>query len=170
MAPSARAPARSAHTASLGLITTKSTGTSRTLAILRTVSRNQGGIEKSRMTSYPAIAYGTAAAVIAVMMTLKFFCGPRPAAPLAMKNQNLSPSMLAVGPGEQATSSRAMVVLPAPTGPERRTIDFTKRPQAHHSAAFGFCDDGIDRSKPRGYITSEFCFRKTHGLCLQQRF
>jgi hypothetical protein len=87
------------------------------------VSKNQGGIEKSRITSYPAAAYGTAAAVIAVMIVRKFFWRPTIGPPLAMKNQNLSPSIHAVGPGEILISSCATVLLPAPTGPESRTID-----------------------------------------------
>jgi len=45
-----------------------STGTSRIPAIFFTVSRNQGGIEKSRTTCDPPVANGIAAAAIADMI------------------------------------------------------------------------------------------------------
>ena len=40
-----------------------------------------------------------------------------------MKNQKASPSMQTVGPGERAVSSAAMVLLPAPTGPDNMRIE-----------------------------------------------
>src|SRR5262245_19393503 len=64
------------------------------------------------------------------MMVLKFLPMPCAAPPLAMNDQNVSPSIYTSGCDVAAISSFATVVLPAPTGPESRMMDFTGSPQS----------------------------------------
>src|SRR5579871_1078696 len=88
----------------------------RNAAIWRAVSRNDGGIEKSTMTSWPADAKGTAAASMAAMMIRRRFGPGR--VPAGKNDQNVSPSMYAGGVGDAAIRARETVVFPAATGPE----------------------------------------------------
>lgn len=86
--------------------------------------QNHGGTEKSSITTYPLKANGTDAAIMDRIIILKFFLPPAPGAPFAMNDQNLSPSMYTTGLDHKATSWRATVVLPAPTGPESIMMNF----------------------------------------------
>jgi hypothetical protein len=61
---------------------------------------------------------------MAVMIILKFLCRGSRSELRVIWDQNVSPSIYAMGPAAQAINSRATVVLPAPTGPESRIIDF----------------------------------------------
>src|SRR5262245_18707930 len=94
----------------------------RTEAMRRAVSRNQGGMEKSRRTSDSAAAYGTAAAVIDAMI-VRNPVAVGPLGPPFLKNdQNVSPSIYASGPVQSRMSSRATVVFPAAIGPDNRRM------------------------------------------------